>query len=96
MPPKLFCFGKRMVVANNINTNSIIFGVGCIATSLNSSINVRSAIGVYGEANDLTDDGLAGWFNGQLAYSGNFYHAFDKRLKENVKALRLPLDLIKK
>jgi len=84
------------VVAASINTNSTVFGVAGIATSLNSSIDVRSAIGVYGEANDPTGDGLAGWFNGHLAYSGNFYHASDKRLKENVRDLPTSLDLVKK
>ncbi len=83
------------VQATSTNTNKLVFGVLGYATSSYNLPGVATAIGVYGEASSPAGS-YAGFFNGNLAYTGNFGFVSDKNLKENIKELPASLDIIMK
>lgn len=83
------------VIASSTNNNKVVWGVIGQATSSYNLPNTSTAIGVYGEASSPSGS-YAGWFNGDLAYSGNFGKPSDRNLKENIKELTNSLDLIMK
>jgi len=86
--------GLRITTSSS-NTNKAVFGVVGFATSSYNLPGSATATGVYGQATSPSGS-YAGFFNGNLGYSGSFGNPSDRRLKENINELPNSLDLILK
>ena len=72
------------VIGSAAGTDGTHYGVSGYAFGIDGT-----SYGVYGDAADFGEDGLAyaGYFAGDLAYTGSLVPASDERLKENIQTM---------